>query len=178
MTTPDTPDPRQAGPPPAARDGDGKFTRSVDGAEFDAKAARLRVRGLSYREIAAELGYADHSSARDAVLRALAAVPQEAGAEARQVELDRLDRLVEKATRIMETAHLAYNNKGVVEWDGRALEDDAPALAAVTALMRLSESRRKLLGLDAEQKVAVTGDVRYEVVGMAPEDIAGGPSAG
>lgn len=150
---------------------------TIETAEYDAQAARLRSRGLSYRDIAAELGYSSHTSAMDAVKRALASVPQEAGAEARQVELDRLDRLVEKATRIMETRHLAYNNKGVVEWEDEALEDDAPALAAVAALMRLSESRRKLLGLDAEQKVAVSGDVRYEIVGLAAEDISGGGDA-
>lgn len=168
------PTPGQTHPPGPGRRPDGTFTNTIDTAEYDARAARLRARGLSYRAIAAELGYAEHSSARDAVLRALAAAPQEAGAEARQVELDRLDRLVEKATRIMETAHLAYNNKGVVEWEGAALEDDAPALAAVAALMRLSESRRKLLGLDAEQKISVSGDVRYELVGFDPAEVASG----
>lgn len=172
MTNP--PPPRQTGPPPAARDGDGKFTRSIETAELDARAARHRVDGLSYREIARALGYADHSSARDAVQRALAAAPAEAGAEARQVELDRLDKLVAKATQIMNRPHLAYNNKGVVEWDGEALEDDAPALAAARLLQGLSESRRKLLGLDAETKVSLSGGVRYEIVGVDPDEIVGG----
>lgn len=175
MTEPPDGDPvhRQPRPPDRVRDGDGRYIRSIENAEYDARAARLRVDGLTYRQIAAELGYADHTSAMDAVKRALAAAPAEAGAEARQVELDRLDRLVAKATQIMERVHLAYNNKGVVEWDGEALEDDAPALAAARLLQGLSESRRKLLGLDAETKVAVTGEVRYEVVGMDPALIAG-----
>ena len=168
------PDHRQTGPPPrAGRGGNGRFTRSIKTAELDAKAAQLRVNGLSYREIARELGYADHTSAIDAVRRAIAAAPRETGAEAQQVELGRLDKLVEAATRILETDHLAYNNKGVVEWGGEALKDDAPALAAVAALMRLSESRRKLLGLDAETKVALSGGVRYELVGVDPADITG-----
>jgi hypothetical protein len=38
----------------------------------------------------------------------------------------------------MNRPHLAYNNKGVVEWDGEALEDDAPALAAARRCLRFS----------------------------------------
>ncbi len=176
MPTPDKPrrpQHRQASTHKRARGGDGKYTKSIETAENDARAARLRVKGKTYQQIADELGYVDHTGALNAVRRALAAAPREAGAEAQQVELARLDKLVEAATRILETDHLAYNNKGVVEWEGAALKDDAPALAAVAALMRLSESRRKLLGLDAETKVALSGGVRYELVGVDPADITG-----
>lgn len=169
---PDDPTHRQAQPPGPTRGPDGKYMNTIENAEYDARAARLRVNGLSYREIAHELGYADHTSAMDAVKRAISAVPVEAGTEARQVELERLDKLVAAATRILERTHLAYNNKGVVEWDGAALEDDAPALAAARVLKDLSESRRRLLGLDAETKVAVSAEVTYQVVGVDPAGIA------
>jgi hypothetical protein len=180
VTDPGTPDQPPAGsprPPPPVRGGDGKFTPSIDTAEYDARAARLRVKGYTYQQIADELGYADKSGALYAVRRALEAAPREAGAEALQVELDRLDRLVRAGDAVLDRVHLAINKDGVVCWEGEPLIDDAPTIAALTALMRLSESRRKLLGLDAEQKVAVTGDVRYEIVGMAAEDISGGTSA-
>ena len=169
------PTPEQTHPPGPARRPDGKFTNTVETAEYDARAAKLRVRGLSYRQIAVELGYADHSSARDAVLRAIAAAPVEAGTDARQVELERLDLAVAKVVEVLERRHLAFNNQGVVEdpEDGGYLTDDGPALAAARVLQTLSESRRKLLGLDAETKVSVLGEVRYEIVGVDPAAIAG-----
>lgn len=58
------------------------------------------------------------------------------------------------------------------------LEDDAPVLAAVDRLVKIEverraigESRRKLLGLDAEQKVSVSGGVTYEIVGIPAEEL-------
>jgi hypothetical protein len=171
--TNDPPDPRPTGPPQSARDGDGKFTRSIETAEFDARAARLRSQRLSYREIARELGYADHSSARDAVLRALAAAPREAGEEMRDHELAHLDWLARKTQEVLARIHLAYNNSGVVVHDGEVLQDDGPTLAAIKLLDQLSASRRRLLGLDAETKVRVSGGVRYEVVGVSPDEIIG-----
>lgn len=187
--TDDSPTPGQAKPPGkgkrgpgsppwGGRDNKGKYTRSIDTALRDAQAARLRSQRKSYRQIAEEMDYADHTSARDAVLRALAAAPREAGEEMRQHELNHLDELTELTLKIAKRKHLAYNNKGVVEWDGEALEDDAPGLAAARVLKDLSESRRRLLGLDAETKVNVSGDVRYEVVGLSSEDITGSGGGG
>ncbi len=175
MTSEDPPDHRQTGPPPSVHGGDGRFVRTVESAERDAEAARLRTRGWSYRQIAAEMEWADHTSAMDAVKRAMTAVVVEDGATARQTELERLDLLVKKVTAVMESRHLAFNNKGVVEdpEGGGWLTDDGPALAAARVLQGLSESRRKLLGLDAETKVSVSGAVTYEVVGVDPAAIAG-----
>ncbi len=132
---------------------------------------------MSYRQIAAEMEWADHTSAMDAVKRALDSAPAEDGAMARKVELERLDQLVTAATEVLRREHLAYNNKGVVEWGGAPLLDDGPTLAAVDRLRQLSESRRRLLGLDAETKVSVSGEVRYEVVGVDPAAIAGTAAA-
>lgn len=170
--TSEEPPPRQTGPPPPARDGDGKFTRSIETAELDARAARLRSQRLSYREIARELGYADHSSARDAVLRALAAAPREAGEEMRDHELAHLDWLARKTQEVLARIHLAYNNSGVVVHHGEVLQDDGPVLAAIKLLDQLSASRRRLMGLDAETKVNVSGEVTYQVVGVDPAGIA------
>jgi hypothetical protein len=172
MTTTDHPH----GPTPraeGARDGNGRFIRSIESAELDAQAARLRSQRLSYRQIARELGWADPTSARDAVLRALAEVPREAGEELRAHELAHLDWLALEAQAVLSRTHFAYNNAGVIVHDGEALHDDGPVLAAIRLLDQLSASRRKLLGLDAEQKVSVSADVRYEVVGVDPADITG-----
>lgn len=158
---------------PSARGGNGKFIRTIETAELDARAARLRSQRKTYQQIADELGYADPTGARDAVLRALAAAPREAGEEMRQHELAHLDALSVRVQQVLNTIHLAYNNKGVVVHEGEVLQDDAPALAAARVLKDLSESRRRLLGLDAETKVNVSGGVRYEVVGVSPDEITG-----
>jgi hypothetical protein len=51
------------------------------------------------------------------------------------------------------------------------LADDAPVLNAVDRLVKISESRRKLLGLDAPAKVQSEGTVRYSIDGVNPEDL-------
>ncbi len=161
-----------------ARGGNGKFTRSPDVAETDAEAARLRRRGLSYPAIARELGYASHSSAIAAVSRALADITREPAEELVKLELGRLDDALSRAYEVMGNHHYVTSVKGVVEYEGSPLVDDGPVLAAALAIVKIGESRRKLLGLDAETKVNVTGGVRYEVVGVTPEEIIGGAGTG
>lgn len=175
------PEERQAGGTPTpARGGDGRFTRSVETAGRDAEAARLRTRHYSYRQIARELGMSSVSNAYEAVQRAIAEVPREAGAEALHFELERLDELargaaeeVERALGVFQARHLVTNNRGVVEWEGEPLEDDGPKLAAIDRMisarrliLSVMERRAKLLGLDAETKVKVDEKLTYEIVGV------------
>ena len=145
--------------------GDGKFVASPDTAERDAEAARLRGRGLSYRAIAAELKIDVHT-AHDAVQRALRAIRAEGAAEARTLELERLDLAQAAVMQALEAKHFTVNQGRIIYHGEGPLTDWAPVLAAVDRLVKISESRRKLLGLDAEQKVSVSGGVRYEVVGI------------
>lgn len=169
-----TPDTRQAGPPRAGRDGNGKFARNPETADLDARAAQLKIRGLSYRQIARELGYADHSSARAAVARARADVVREPAMELVGIELERLDLLVQRANDVLDAVHYVTSSKGdVVLWEDEPLVDDAPIIAAINTLVKVSESRRKLLGLDAETKVNLSGGVKYELVGVDPAEILG-----
>jgi DNA-binding CsgD family transcriptional regulator len=155
-------------PPGQARGGGGLYTRSVETAEQDAEAARLRGRGLSYRQIGAQLNI-DPSTAYRAVKRALAEIVAEPAADAVAFELERLDTLYARALEVMERHHVAVSNGRVVALDGEPLQDDGPVLAAITALVRISESRRKLLGLDSPTKTAISGGLTYEIVGITPE---------
>lgn len=154
-----------------ARGANGKFIRTAETAERDAEACRLRSRGMSYRDIARELGYASMGGAYRAVQRALADIVREPAEEARQLELDRLDAALEAVMKVMATEHVVIQHGRVVELDGRPVPDDAPVLAAVDRIVKLSESRRKLLGLDAAQKLDVSGEVRYEIVGVDIDDL-------
>jgi len=156
--------------PVRARGGDGKYARTLTGAERDAEAARLRSRGYSYREIGEALG-CDKGTAHHAVQRALKEVVVEAAADAVQFELDRLDHMHKVALAVLERHHVTVSNGKVIELNGQPLQDDGPVLAAISALVRISESRRKLLGLDQPAKQQISGGLTYEVVGVDPAQL-------
>jgi len=142
----------------------GQFTATVETAELDAEAARLRSRSMSYRAIAEQLS-CSVSVAHDRVQRGLAAVRSEPAAALVALELAKLDRLEEHLLAVMEREHpLCQHGRVVTGPDGEPLTDPGPPLAAAAQLVRCSESRRKLLGMDASVKVDLSGGVRYEIV--------------
>ena len=97
----------------------------------EVKVLELRRAGLTWQNIAKEVGYADPTGAYAAYKRAVKRVLQEPADEVRQQELDRLDRLQ------------------VAVWPRAMKGDDR----AINTILRLMERRAKLLGLDAAQKV-------------------------
>lgn len=157
----------------ATRGGNGRYTRSRSTAARDAAACRLRARGLTYEQIATDLGMASRSSAYDAVQRALTATVKEPADEVRQIELVRLDELHRAALAVLEGTHYVVDKGQVVIWEGAPLVDDGPVLAAVDRLLKVQERRARLLGLDipVKQQVQLDGGVRYEIVGVNPEDL-------
>lgn len=112
----------------------GSFVRTIENAEQDTQAARLRATGMSHAQIARVLGYADESGARRAVQRALAAVPVEAVEELRTLEAARLDHLLERLAG------------GI----------DAGDVPAIESARKISESRRRLFGLDGPIQINMT----------------------
>lgn len=125
--------------------------RTILTAEHDAKAAHLRAEGLTYRKIAETLGVTV-GCAYKAVSRAIAAVPVEAVNELRQIECARLDAVIAKLWDIVHAEHPFVSN-------GRRfddLHDVGPVLAALTGIVRTSESKRRLLGLDAPSRQTIT----------------------
>lgn len=136
---------------------DGTYTRSSETAERDAYACTLRERGLSYRAIAEQMGYHNHSGARFAVERALKAIVQEPAEDLRTLELARLDRMWQACVKVLETTHYTVSEGRLVwigpEGEARPLEDDGPVLAAIDRMLKIQDRRAKLLGLDAPVKV-------------------------
>lgn len=121
--------------------------RTIDDAENDAKAARLRAQRKTYPEIAEIMG-CSLSTAYNRVWRAIRSAPVEDGQALRDAELAHLDVLAAKAWEVLVSEHpLVSNGKRFDD-----LRDAAPVLAAIRELRQLSESRRKLLGLDAPVK--------------------------
>jgi hypothetical protein len=124
-------------------------------AERDANAGRLRTRGLSYDQIAKALGFRDRSGARRAVQRALATTMREPADELCTLELERLDDLTRHLQRVLTTRHYAATASGEVARHldtSQPLADDGPAIAVARELRQVSESRRRLLGLDQPQR--------------------------
>jgi hypothetical protein len=117
----------------------------------------LRKAGLSYRAIGGVLGISEAQAHRDvqATLASLAELEQGKAEEYRALELARLDDLMLAATRILRATHPLVSGGKVLSGfteEGKpiGLTDDGPKLAAIAELRRISESRRKLLGLDAQ----------------------------
>ncbi len=125
------------------------------------RALELRKAGASYRAIGRELDISEAQAHRDvkAALAKLAELEQASAEEYRTMELLRLDGLALAASRILTSPHpLVSGGKVLSGFTGKGmaigLTDDGPKLAAIDRLLRISESRRKLLGLDAPAKVA------------------------
>ena len=91
-----------------------------------AKAVKLRTAGLTYDQIAKELGYANRGTVYRVVAEALRAQTLEAVGELRDLEVARLDSLQ------------------VAMWQ-KAMDGDVPSAMAV---VRCIMSRCRLLGLD------------------------------
>lgn len=125
--------------------------RTVLTAEQDSRAAHMRAEGRTYRAIAAELGVSV-GTAYAAVQRAIAAVPVEAVGELRAVECARLDAVIAKLWDVVHAEHPLISN-------GRRfddVEDAGPVISALAGIVRASESKRKLLGLDAPARQTIT----------------------
>lgn len=139
-------------------------------AEEERECWRLRKRGLSLREISAETGLSKSTVERR--LRCTFQEFREDTATMRdqwvQMELDRLDAAQQAVVAVLEAQHLVVSEGRVVRIDGQPLPDHGPVLAAVREFRMLSESRRRLLGLDAPTKHEHrgTGDVDAAVAAL------------
>ncbi|MGP3752193.1 hypothetical protein [Streptomyces sp. IBSNAI001] len=158
-------------PTKRTRGGNGRIVRTVDTAERDAEAARLRTRGYTYQQIADELDWVSRGDAYRAVQRVLEDTVKEAGDEVRAIELDRLDTLHAAAMDVLEREHVTVSNGRVVALDGAPLPDDGPVLAAIDRLLKIQERRARLLGLDAptKQNISISPDRLAAIEAIAEE---------
>lgn len=160
--------------PVQPRKGKGKganqFTTDRLSWERYAQALDLRSKGYQYRQIAAEMGI-DVKTAFDFVKRGQRAIVAEPAKRVIKMEEQRLDDALRRVMDILDGDHVMVQQGRVVLHDGQPLPDQELILKAIDRLVKISESRRKLLGLDAAQKVDVEAGVKYEVVGIDPGDL-------
>lgn len=174
------------------RDYRGRFTRSTETAQRDAVIAEMRSRRMTYQQIADDLGISD-SAAHEAYQRVLERTIEEPAANARKRELEDLDAAQRAVLEVLEREHVTVSHGRVVRRlvgfetgeDGSPrldaqgerigiyedVTDDGPILQAVDRLVKIGESRRKLLGLDAAQKMDVSGSVAYTIHGVSDDDL-------
>lgn len=110
-------------------------------ADRRSKALELRMTGMRYEAIGQELGVSMQTAHKDVktAMDELAEYQQTQSIQLRNMELIRLDSALAKVHEVLgETG------------------DPETKLKAVDRLIRISESRRKLLGLDQPQRIDVT----------------------
>lgn len=107
-----------------------------------AKALQLRSMGLTFREIAQQLGYESRQGAQQAVKAALKEIREEAYADIKEVDVQRLDILLRSQMR-------------------KALAGDSKA---ADSCVRIIARKCAMLGMDTPAKLALTdptGDNEY-----------------
>lgn len=155
-----------------ARDGRGRYRRTIDNVDRDVQAAMLHAQGKSYDEIAAELGFGDKGRAYHAVERALIERGRSDRLElAREARLAELDALRAKLWEVILNPPPVVSRTGkiVADDDGVPVPDVQAMAAAASALIRASERTARLRGLDAPRRSHTT--VEGLLASLSPGDM-------
>lgn len=138
-----------------------------------ARVVELREAGLTFPQVAEDIGisvgtawnYFQQAMREIPAPFVAAAAEQEAARRAEQ--LARIDMEREVLMGILEAEHVTVSNGKVIP----DVIDHGPNMAAVDRLHKLDNQEAELLGLKAEQKLNLSGGVRYELVGIDPADL-------
>lgn len=157
----------------------GRFITTIDHDEKAARAARLKADNprMTFQQIADQVGYSSKGDAWRAIEKCRKAVLQSAGAELIASEAALLDDQFVAAMEVLGRDHVVVSHGKVITMadpdtqEEKPLLDDGPKLAALREMRAIRESYRKLLGIDQPTQVAVSGSVKYEVVGVDPADL-------
>jgi hypothetical protein len=156
------------------RDGRGRFTENPETTARCAQAAALRAQGRTFQQIADQLGWANKGEAWRAVQAAREAVLHGPAEDLIRTEAAQLDELYVEALDVLSRDHLMVSHgKVICGDDGNPLLDDGPKLAAIDRLVKVRESYRKLLGLDAPSRVSVDAEKLGAEIGDLLNTIGG-----
>ena len=111
------------------------------------QALELRLKGRSLREIADELGFHDESSVHRSISGALARTAKEPADEVRLLELERLDKLLQRVEEVLEATPTECEHCGAASV--------AAHLKAIDTATKLMDRRSKYIGLDAPTRSEV-----------------------
>lgn len=142
-------------PPQLDRDREARAVR-------DAEIYRLKVAGLTERAIAERYSLAP-ATVHEIIDRGRRDLLTPGAEALRQMEADRLDDARRAASAVRSRVHYVVQGGQVVTGpDGQPLRDDAPVLKANEQLVRISESWRKLFGLDAPEQLNIALERRVD----------------
>jgi DNA-binding CsgD family transcriptional regulator len=149
-----------------------KFKPSPAVAARRTQVLALRIEQRPYTQIAAQLGITE-STAKNDYARALADLKAEQASQAhaaRDLELAKLAVAEQAAWEVLRRPHITVQHGRVVlDAEGEPVPDDAPVLAAVDRILKVSERRARLLGLDAPYRVRVAAEVDEQIQELAAE---------
>ena len=144
--------------------------RQAEAASRRARAVQLRLGGASFEDIGQQLGVTDtraHQLWTDALRRTV----KEPADQQRALELQRLDTLQVHLTQVLGRRHVTVSGGRIVTTDDdQPLLDDGPTVSAAQALVRVSESRRRLLGLDPPARADINARIHAEVYSVGALD--------
>ena len=146
-------------------------------AERRKQIVELRSKDLTFQQIADEMGLGV-ATVWHHYQRALRDIPAEALAEhadvrakRRDEQLQRIDMEREAVMEVLAARHVTVSNGKVMYEDDKPILDDGPVLAAVDRLIKLDDQEARVLGIYPDQKLTLSGGVRYEVVGINASDL-------
>ncbi len=160
-----------------SRPSGGSSATALKAREREELAVKLRLEGWTLGAIAEKIGYKASECARVAILRAMAKMPPiEDLVALRQHELDKLDEIEREAweqwyrsTQDAESRTEAETKDGTFVTERKEGQSGNPAL--LDKIIKASERRAKLLGLDAPEKLAVSGNLDIDVFGQKPSEV-------
>lgn len=142
-------------------------------AERRERVLSMWAAGYSFADIAAALNVTEAVVRQDKhrAMKSYVDYQRQPVEELRARELASLDKAQRVADAVMDRDHVAHSNGRVVKLEDEVtgelttVIDDGPKLAAIDRVVKISESRRKLLGEDAPSKVEQTmgGTVEYVI---------------
>lgn len=117
-------------------------------AERDVQIFRMRVAGLTERQIADQVGLAP-STVHGIIANAIRARVEPEVDDLRRLAQERLDDQRRSINAVRSRRHyVVQGGKVVKDDDGTPLRDDGPVLAANAALLKLEEREAKMYGYD------------------------------
>jgi hypothetical protein len=135
----------------------GRYVRTLDAAERDARVAELVAEGWSQRAIAAEVGYSHHSSVAEAHRRAVRSVLQGPAEKLLALHMNRLEFMFASLMEMAEDTYITVSHGKIIrDEEGNPVPDIGPKLAAFREARASLESFRRLVGLDEAVKVDAT----------------------
>jgi hypothetical protein len=148
-------------------------TSREDQMQIDAEALFLYQQGLTFFQIAGRQGCIE-ATAHKRVQRAIRNRYRLEADELRAVEEERLNYLTRRFSALMHKKTYKISVSGKVVTDpntGQPLEDFSEQRMAGLAMLKVAESKRKLLGLDqpVRHKVEITDKMDAEIERLAQE---------